>query len=302
MNRRRVHLVDASIYVFRSWHVLPDSIVDADGQPANAVYGFADFLLQFLQRARPDHVAIAFDQSLETSARNEIFPEYKANRDPAPEELKQQFGRCRTLVRAAGMAEFASAHCEADDIIGTLAERARGHGFAVTVLTGDKDLAQVIRDDDEWWDFARERRLDRDGVMKHFGVRPEQIADMLALAGDKIDNIPGVPGIGNATAARLLARWDDLDALFANLSGVAAMRIRGARRIAGLLAEHEPLVRLSRRLTATLPADDLPLETTALRWAGADEGALVETFDRLGFGMERQRRWKEALAAARSVA
>jgi 5'-3' exonuclease len=295
--RPRLYLVDASIYVFRSWHILPDSIVDAAGDPANAVYGFGDFLLQFLERTRPSHVAIAFDQSLETSVRNEIFPEYKANREPAPEELKRQFGRCRALVRAAGMAEFASAHCEADDIIGTLAGTARAAGFAVTVVTGDKDLAQVVRDDDEWWDFARDRRLDGRGIEKHFGVRPDQIADMLALAGDPVDNIPGIPGIGRATAARLLRRWDNIDALYDNVAAVETMKFRGAKRIAGLLREHEPVVRLSRQLTVTLPADDLPGSPDDLHWTGGDETLLDRAFDELGFGDFRRRRWTEVLRA-----
>lgn len=300
--RHRLYLVDASIYVFRSWYVLPDSIVDAAGAPANAVYGFGDFLLQFLERARPRHLAIAFDESLETSVRNEIYPEYKANREPAPDELKHQFGQCRTLVRAAGMAEFSSAHCEADDIIATLAERAREAGFAVTVISGDKDLAQLIHDHDEWWDFARDRRLDRRGVERHFGVRPDQIADLLALAGDRIDNIPGVPGIGKSTAARLLKRFDDIDRLYANLDGVAAMRLRGAARIARLLAEHEQAVRLARRLTAMLPAADLPDTPEPLAWRGPDAAELEHAFDELGFGELRRRRWQEALAAAHAAA
>lgn len=295
MTRPRLYLVDASIYVFRAWHVLPDSIVDAAGEPANAVHGFGDFLLQFLDRARPRHLAIAFDESLETSIRNEIHPGYKANRDPAPEELKRQFLRCRSLVRAAGMAEYSSAHCEADDIIGTLAGRAREAGFAVTIVTGDKDLTQLIGDGDEWWDFARDRRFDRHGIEKHFGVRPEQIADLLALAGDPIDNIPGVPGIGRATAGRLLRRWHDIDTLFANLGSVESMKFRGAKRIAGLLAEHEALVRLSRRLTATYPADGLPETPAPLSWNGADETALERVFDEIGFGRLRRRRWLEVL-------
>lgn len=295
---RRLYLIDASIYIFRSWYTLPDSIVDAVGQPANAIYGFGDFLLQFIERTRPSHVAVAFDQSLETSARNELFPDYKANREPAPEALKCQFDRCRALARAAGMAEFASAHCEADDIIATLTGRARAAGFAVTVVTGDKDLAQVVREHDEWWDFARDRRLDGRGIEKHFGVRPDQIADMLALAGDPVDNIPGVPGIGKATAARLLRRWDNINALYDNVGAVETMKFRGAKRIAGLLQEHEPVVRLSRQLTATFPADGLPDSPDALLWDGGDDSLLDRTFDELGFGRFRRRRWAEVLQAS----
>jgi len=295
--RPRLYLIDASIYIFRAWHILPHSIVDPAGEPANAVHGFGDFLLQFIERTRPSHVAVAFDQSLETSARNEIFPEYKANREPAPEALRRQFDRCRRLVRAAGLAEFASAHCEADDIIATLAGQAHQAGFTVTVVTGDKDLAQVVRADDEWWDFARDRRLDGRGIEKHFGVRPGQIADMLALAGDPVDNIPGVPGIGKATAAKLLRRWDNIDTLYDNVDAVETMRFRGARRIAALLREHEGVVRLARQLTATFPAHGLPPTPHELRWNGGDESLLEQAFGELGFGDFRRRRWTQVLQA-----
>ncbi len=296
VSEARIFLVDASIYVFRSWHVLPDTIVDADGEPANAVYGFADFLLQFLARSRPTHLALAFDESLASSVRNDLFPAYKANRDPAPDELRRQFGLCRELAAAAGFAGFSSPRFEADDVIATIAACMRAHGFRHTVVTGDKDLAQLIHDGDEWWDFQRERRLDRHGIEKHFGVRPDQIADMLALAGDKIDNIPGVPGIGQATAVRLLRRWGDIDGIYAALDQVPTMQIRGAKRIAGLLAEHEPAVRLARQLTGTLNTDCVPTDADAYALGWADLAALDDCFDRLGFGPERRRRWYDAVA------
>lgn len=296
VNEPRIFLIDASIYVFRSWHVLPDTIVDADGEPANAVYGFADFLLQFLARSRPTHLALAFDESLASSVRNDLFPAYKANRDPAPDELRRQFRSCRELAAAAGFAGFSSPHFEADDVIATIAARMRAHGFRHTVVTGDKDLAQLIHDGDEWWDFQRERRLDRQGIEKHFGVRPDQIADMLALAGDKIDNIPGVPGIGQATAVRLLRRWGDIDGIYGAIDQVPTMQIRGARRIASLLAEHEPAVRLARQLTGTLDTEGVPAHTDAYTLAQPDLAALDACFDRLGFGPDRRRRWYDAVA------
>ena len=301
MKAPRIHLVDASIYVFRSWHVLPDTIRDAEGAPANAVYGFADFLLQFLDRARPTHLALAFDESLEACARQAIYPAYKANRDPAPEELRQQFRRCRELCAAAGFAQFSSPHFEADDVLATIAGCLRAHGFCHTVVTGDKDLAQLVRAGDEWWDFARERRLDARGVEGHFGVAPEQIADMLALAGDKIDNIPGVPGIGQATAARLLRRWGDIDGIYDAIERVPTMQIRGAKRIAELLVEHEATVRLARRLTGALVADGLPAEPTAFVPQPADPATLADCLATLGFGPERRRRWNEALGCTESA-
>lgn len=290
MDAPRFYVVDASIYIFRSWYTMPDTLVDGEGEPANAVHGFADFLQQLLQRVRPSHLAIAFDESLEDCQRRQIYPAYKANREPAPEALRRQFGLCRKLVRAAGLPEFASPLVEADDIIATLAAGMRAHGHACTVITGDKDLAQVVTPGDEWWDFARDRRLDVRGVEKHFGVRPDQIADLLAIGGDRVDNIPGVPGIGTATAARLLRKWNDLDTLYDNLDGVKRMQIRGAARICALLAEHEDDVRLARRLTGTLVAEGLPEEPDAMAIREPDLSALADCLERLAFSPGRRGR------------
>ncbi len=298
MTESRIYLVDASIYVFRSWHVLPDTIVDADGEPANAVHGFADFLLQFLDRARPTHVAVAFDESLAASVRNAIYPPYKANRDPAPDALRRQFRRCRALAEAAGLAQFSSPRHEADDVIATIAAGLRGQGYRHTVVTGDKDLAQLVAAGDEWWDFQRERRLDAAGVEKHFGVRPDQIADMLAIAGDRIDNIPGVPGIGAPTAVRLLRRWGDIDGIYAALERVPTMQIRGARRIAELLRAHEDTVRLARQLTGALCVDGIAGDPAAYRRAAADAHVLDTCLEGIGFAAVRRQRWIEALAAS----
>jgi 5'-3' exonuclease len=154
-----VHLVDASYFVFRAYYSVGLEMTDGDGQPVNALYGFSRFLGDMLEEARPEHVAVAFDESLTTSFRNAIFPAYKKNREPAPPELKRQFGLCRELCRLLGVAEFGSPTHEADDIIGTIATRLRAAGQRAVVVTRDKDLAQLIRDGDHYWDFANERRF-----------------------------------------------------------------------------------------------------------------------------------------------
>lgn len=297
----RSYLVDASIYVFRAWFTLPGSIVDRRGRPANAVYGFSDFVLRFLSEAAPARVAFAFDESLEGSHRQEIFPAYKANRERAPEELRQQFRLCRALLRTLGLAELASPRYEADDLIGTLARRERRAGHAVTVVTGDKDLAQLVEAEaDEWWEFGRNRRLDRRGIEKTFGVPPERIADQLAMAGDKVDNIPGVPGIGMATAAKLLRRFGSLEALLADLPQVERMQLRGAARLRRLLEEHVETVRLARRLTGIHCQAPLP-PALELAPQGPDDQALAALFDELGFGAQRRARWAAWLEAARGA-
>ena len=139
-----VHLVDASFFVFRAYYSIPPEMADGEGRPVNALYGFARFLGDLIEREKPEHIAVAFDESLAGSFRNRIYPAYKANREPAPPGLKEQFGRCREFCRLLGLAEFGSAEYEADDIIGTLAKRMRAAGFSSTVVTRDKDLAQLI--------------------------------------------------------------------------------------------------------------------------------------------------------------
>jgi 5'-3' exonuclease len=294
-NDPAVYLIDASIYVFRAWYLLPDSLEDAEGNPANAVYGFADFLLQLLEREQPRYIACAFDKSRESSVRNEIYPAYKANREPAPEELKVQFKVCRELVRALGMVEYASSRLEADDIIGTLATNTRAKGHSNVIVTADKDLAQLIREGDELWDFARDKRLGVAGIRKKFGVAPHQIPDLLALMGDRIDNIRGVPGIGLKTAARLLIKWEHLDQLYANLDQVGLMKFRGAVRIGVLLHQHRDTVLLARRLTTTLHDPSLPTEAGALERRKVDLGHLKGLFDRIGLGRLRRERWNRVL-------
>ena len=210
-NKRCVYLIDASIYIFRAYFSVPDTLTNNDGQLINALHGFAGFLAEFLEMEKPQHVAVVFDESLTTSFRNDIYPDYKANRELPPEELKLQFGFCRSLVQTLGLADFSSECYEADDLIGTLAERMREQGFSVVILSADKDLAQSLAEGDMLWDYARKRKHHYADIQDWLGVRAGQVADWLALAGDSVDNIPGVPGIGAKTAAALLARFDSLE-------------------------------------------------------------------------------------------
>ena len=158
-NPRVVYLVDASVYVFRAYYSLPPDMLDRDGNPAHALFGFARFLGDLIERARPQLLAVAFDESLETSFRNRIDPTYKANREPAPADLKLQFARCREFCRLLGVADFGSGEYEADDIIGTLAARLRAEGLPATLVTRDKDLAQLVREGDVYWNYTDDLRL-----------------------------------------------------------------------------------------------------------------------------------------------
>ncbi len=286
------YLVDASIYVFRAWFTLPDTLRDAEGKPANAALGFADFVAEFLRRTATTHAAFAFDESLTSSFRNQIYPDYKANRPPAPESLKRQFRLCREFLHHLGISELASPRYEADDLLGTLAREARAQGLRVTLVTADKDLAQLVEAGDEWWDFARDRRLSPRDIHKHFGVLPAQIADCLAIAGDKIDNVPGVPGVGMATAAKLLRRFGDIDSMLADTAAIATMQVRGAARLRKLIETHRHTIVLARRLTTIHCAADLP-RSVPLSFGAPNLAGLEDWMQRAGFGEERRQRWRE---------
>lgn len=291
-----VYLIDSSIYVFRAWFTVPDSIVNQANEPVNAVYGFIDFVYQFLQQAKPKYVAFTFDESLKSSFRNEIFPEYKANRDPAPIELKRQFKYCRDFIEALGIYGIGSPHYEADDLIGTLATRMRNEGHPITILSADKDLAQLITEDDIFWNFAKGERNSIPQIKKQFGVYPHQIADQLAIAGDAIDNIPGVPGIGMATAAKLLNKFSSLDELLQNIHKVSEMKIRGAKRIQGLIADHEEELLLYKKLTEIHCKVELD-ESFTLKRNMPDFTMLNDLFEVLNFGDFRRNKWMRFLKA-----
>jgi DNA polymerase-1 len=293
----RAYLIDSSIYVFRAWFTMPDDLVDCDGNPVNAFYGFADFLLGLLEREQPTHMACAFDQSLERSYRNEIYPAYKANREPAPPELLRQFDYCRALVRAAGVAEFASKRYEADDIIGTLSQLMRKNGFINYIISGDKDLTQLLDAQDYWWEYGKDKRMQRNDVYKHFGVYPEQIADLLALAGDAVDNIPGIPGVGMKTAANLLAKFGTLENTLDNIEQIGHMKFRGAKRVQLLVKEHQGMARLSKQLTLIVHDESLPTEHHALTRQPYNRPELEDLFEQINFGKFRRQRWHEVLGA-----
>lgn len=244
-----VYLIDASVYVFRAWHAWRFDMADADGNPTHALYGFARFLGALLESRMPRHMAVAFDESHGRGLRRRLFPAYKLNREPAPLALRRQFELCRQFCRALGVAEFASEEYEADDLIGTLASRCRAEGLAVTIVSCDKDLAQLIGPQDVFWDYALTREYRYEQIAARFGAVPERMADYLALCGDGVDNIPGVPGVGRKTAALLLDAFESLEELFASLDRVGQLPLRGAERLVARLREHRAAVFLARLLT-----------------------------------------------------
>jgi len=262
----RVFLVDASIYIFRAWYIYPDTITDTQGRPINALYGFLYFLSDFLSRTNPRHIAIAFDGSSKHSFRKALYSAYKANRDPTPEELRYQFGLCFDVAEQLGFRCMKSLYYEADDLIATMAERYKQMDYGITVVSADKDLAQVMSDEHDFlWDFARDEVYDTRRIEDKFGVLPDKIPDLLALAGDKVDNIPGINGVGVKTAARLLSRCAGLEDLLTRCETMDLGKIRNAARISQSINEERELIRLYYKLTELARNADIE-EAASCEW------------------------------------
>ena len=285
-------LIDSSVFVFRSYYSMSTDLVDASGQTNHAVYGFARFLTRFIRQTQPQLIATAFDEALTTSFRNEIYPPYKANRDPAPEDLKRQFKLCQQLAGLLGVSVYADNSYEADDLIGTLHQTYADRGHPVCVVSADKDLAQLIRPNDWWWDYGKSKPLGYADLTEKFGVRPDQVCDFLALAGDQVDNIPGVKGVGAKTAQALLNHFGDLDSLLSRINEIEFLSFRGAKSCQKKIRTHQEDARLSKILSQIVL--DAPLENDDIMKSQTDSDALIAFIEEMKFGPMLRRELLEA--------
>jgi ribonuclease HI len=249
----QLYLLDGSSYIYRAYYGIRD-LATSGGMPTNAVFGFTRMLLGLLQENRPDYLAVVFDRPREETFRRGIYPEYKANRDAMPEDLALQVPYIRKVLTVLNVPALEAPGFEADDVIATLARRYAAEGTEVTVVTGDKDLMQIVGDGISLLDTMQDKRSGPQDVHKRFGVPPALVPDVLGLAGDTSDNIPGVPGIGEKTAAELVRR-------FGSLEGVLQWKslVNGKKRRENLRA-HQDQARLSKAL-ATVRCD-VPLEVS----------------------------------------
>ena len=289
-------LVDGSSYLYRAYHALPP-LATASGRPTGAVRGVVGMLRKLCQQYPGSPVVVVFDARGRTF-RDDIYPEYKAHRPPMPEDLAAQVEPLHAIVRALGLPLLCVPGVEADDVIGTLARRHASMGESVLVSTGDKDLAQLVDAHVTLINTMNDTRLDEAGVLQKFGVGPAQIIDLLALMGDKTDNIPGVPGVGEKTALALLQRFGTLEGLYADLDAVSAMPgLRGAASVRTKLESEREKAFLSREL-ATIRTDvSLDLEESSLRPAGPDREALLALYRELEFSGWREELERRAEAA-----
>ncbi|MGD9584468.1 MAG: DNA polymerase I [Lysobacterales bacterium] len=273
MSSKRLILIDGSAYLFRAYHALPP-LANEQGEPTGALFGVVNMLRQHLAQ-QPDYVAFVIDASGK-NFRHELFPAYKANRPPMPEDLRAQIEPMLAIVDALGIPVLREPGVEADDVIGTLADRAAAQAIEVTVSTGDKDLAQLVGPHVRLVNTMTNQVLDEGGVQARFGVRPDQIVDYLALMGDKVDNIPGVDKCGEKTAAKWLAEYGSLDQVIAHADAIKGKIGENLRAALGQLP-------LSQRL-ATIRRDlDLPFAPNQLERRVPDPARLRALYQRYGF-------------------
>ena len=292
----RLYLVDSSIFIFKAWFAPVPEQVNLIQQSNQAFIGFTDFVFRLLTERAPSKLVFAFDESLKQSLRKSLYPQYKANRSPAPIELKRQFGWCQQWVDLLGIAKVSSDSWEADDLIGTLATMHRAPELSIVILTADKDLAQLIHQGDLWWTFFGDKKLDYRGIVKKFGVKPGQIADQLALAGDKVDNIPGIPHIGVKTAANLLRKFGTLENLRQNLTEVGRMKFRYAGRVQQSLIEHESILDISSRLTR-INCEVESMRGVDIERRSPDKKRLVKMMNEQSMDPGRMQKWQTYLDA-----
>jgi len=268
-------LVDGSHTIFRAYHALPH-LSTRQGVPTNAVYGFTTMLLRAIREGNPTHLAVAFDEEAKAK-RSELYPEYKATRGAPPEDLTPQFPLVRRVLEAMRVPAIGFPGYEADDVIATLARRARAQGWEVVIVSGDKDLMQLVVNGIRCYDSMYEKWYGPAEVEEKWGVPPQQVADLLALTGDKIDNIPGVPGVGEKTAAGLLKEYGTLENVLANAANVKKPKLRE-----NLLASLES-VRRGRQLISLYGELPLPVQLEDLERKPVDEPRARKLFTELEF-------------------
>jgi len=275
-----VYVIDAMNYIFRAYHGLPDNITSPGGMLTNAVLGYLRTLLRIIKERKPQYMVAAFEG--DTSFRNTMFPAYKANRKQTPENLERQFDYCRKITEAIGVTCLEVDDYEADDVIGTIAVRMSALGHPVVVVTGDKDMSQLVCGSVQVYDIAREHWMDEAGVREKFGVSPGQIPDLLALHGDHVDNIPGVTGVGEKTARQILSVCESVEELSdAGLS--AKFSFRGRDEILRRIRENMDTVRISRKLATICCEAPIEISPELLRYRRGDKRTLHPLCKQLGF-------------------
>jgi DNA polymerase I len=270
-----LYIVDLSGYVLRAYHAIAP-LSSPNGEPTHAVHGTLSMLERLIRERKPKLFAIALDSGRETF-RKEMYPSYKANRPPAPDDLRIQLRRCSEIVRAFAIPVLVQQGVEADDLIATLVKQGRAHGLRMVIVGADKDLMQLVAPEVVMWDTMRDRVFGPAEVEERFGVPPEKLGDVLALMGDTSDNIPGVPGVGPKTASELIRKFGSLNELFAQIDQLEKKKLREN------LLEHKADALMSRALVALKDDCDIELDVRDLRFGKRDTETLRRIYSELGF-------------------
>ncbi|UAB70225.1 DNA polymerase I [Vibrio sp. SCSIO 43132] len=274
-------LIDGSSYLYRAFHAYPGTMSNGD-IPTNAVYGVVNMLRSMMRQFSSERIAVVFDAKGKTF-RDDMYPEYKANRPPMPDDLRCQIEPLYEVIKAMGLPLICVPGVEADDVIGTLAAQASKAGMPVLISTGDKDMAQLVDENVTLINTMTNVVMDREGVVDKFGIPPELIIDYLALMGDKVDNIPGVPGVGDKTATALLQGVGGLDKLYGNLDDIAPLGFRGSKTMAKKLVDNKDNAYLSYEL-ATIKLDvELDVTAEGLKKETPNKDELIKLYGQLVF-------------------
>lgn len=287
-------LVDGSSYLFRAFYA-PPHLTNSAGEPTGAIYGVVNMLRSLISKYQPTHMAVIFDAKGPTF-RNDMYHAYKANRPPMPDDLRSQIEPLHKIVKALGLPLLCIDGVEADDVIGTLAQQAAASGRFTLISTGDKDMAQLVNDHVMLINTMTDTLLNAAGVFDKYGVRPEQMIDLLALMGDSSDNIPGLPKVGEKTALAMLQGLKSIDAMYADPQQLATLDFRGAKTMPDKLLEHRDILMLSREL-ATIKLDvPLDFHPDDLTITEPDQDALLALYQQCEF-----RRWLAEIKAHGAV-
>ena len=287
-------LVDGSSYLFRAFHGLPP-LTNTKGQDTGAIYGVINMLKSLIKQYNPTHIGVVFDAKGKTF-RDDIYPEYKANRPPMPDELRSQIAPLHDIIKAMGLPLIIEDGVEADDVIGTLARQAGEQGIDTLISTGDKDMAQLVNEHVTLINTMNNQLMDVQGVQDKFGIPPELVIDFLALKGDKVDNIPGVPGVGDKSAQGLLNGIGGIEAIYQNLDKIAELDFRGAKTLGKKMAEFEEQARLSYKL-ATIDVDlNLDYSPQTLTPEQADNDKLADLYSEYEF-----KRWYTEVTSSQAT-
>ena len=274
-------LVDGSSYLYRAFYA-PPHLTNSNGEPTGAIYGVVGMLRSLIRAYHPSHMAVIFDAKGKTF-RDDMYSEYKANRESMPDDLRSQIKPLHKIIKAMGLPLICVEGVEADDVIGTLATQADQQGLFTLISTGDKDMAQLVNKNIHLINTMTDTRLDHDGVIEKFGVPPEKIIDLLALTGDKSDNIPGLPGVGEKTALAMLQNLGGIETLYEKIDEIAALGFRGSKTMAKKLEEHKDILMLSQDLVTIRREVPLDVTVNQLTRASENQEELIKLYGELEF-------------------